>query len=156
MKNPWKIGLLILGIAVILWTAYAFTVPRLAMTWEKSNHFGGMFGGIGALFSGLALAGVVVAVLMQKEELELQRAELRKSVAAQTASSEALQGQMRLLAVSAQITAISALIISEGNRTAARNASVGSRGIGSFSPDDDAYREQIKILLRQLNPSSTE
>lgn len=87
-SNPWKIGFLILAIAVVLWVGYAVTVPRLFMSWEKSNQFGGMFGGIGALFSGLALAGVVVAVLMQKEELELQREELKKSVAAQTASSE--------------------------------------------------------------------
>ena len=94
--NPWKIGFLILAIAIVVWIAYAVTVPRLAGTWEKSNQFGGMFGGIGALFSGLALVGVVVAVLMQKEELELQWKELRKSVAAQTASSEALTKQLEL------------------------------------------------------------
>jgi hypothetical protein len=71
--NPWKVGFWILAIAVALWVGYAVTVPRLATDWGKANQFGGMLGGIGALFSGLALAGVVVAIILQKQELELQR-----------------------------------------------------------------------------------
>lgn len=115
--GPWRIGFLILAVAVILWIGYAVTVPRLAMSWEKSNQFGGMFGGIGALFSGLALAGVVVAVLMQKEELELQREELaatreelKRSTEAQTASSQALTIQVEVMQLTARLNALASLL----------------------------------------------
>jgi len=108
--SPWQIGFLILAIAVVLWVGYGLVVPRLFMDWQKSSQFGDMFGGIGALFSGLALSGVVVAILMQKEELELQRDELRRSVAAQTSSSESLGKQIDVMQLSAQLNALSALL----------------------------------------------
>lgn len=86
------------------------------MDWQKSSQFGDMFGGIGALFSGLALAGVVVAVLMQRDELELQREELvatreelKRSAEAQTASSQALSRQFEVMSISAQLTALDTL-----------------------------------------------
>jgi hypothetical protein len=114
--NPWRIGFIILGIAVAIWISYGLVVPRMLMDWQKSSQFGDMFGGIGALFSGLALAGVVVAVLMQKEELELQREELvatreelRRSAEAQTASSEALAKQINVMQLTARINALTAL-----------------------------------------------
>lgn len=39
--------------------------------------FGDMFGSINALFSGLALAGIILTILLQRKELKLQREELR-------------------------------------------------------------------------------
>ena len=39
--------------------------------------FGDMFGGVNALFSGLAFLGVIYAILLQRKELRLQRLELR-------------------------------------------------------------------------------
>lgn len=100
--NPWKIGFIILGIAVAIWIGYGLVVPRLFMDWQKSSQFGDMFGGIGALFSGLALAGVVVAIKMQKEELE-------RSTKAQTASSEALTKQIEVMSITAQLAALDTL-----------------------------------------------
>lgn len=38
--------------------------------------FGDMFGSINALFSGLALAGIIITILLQQKELRLQRQEL--------------------------------------------------------------------------------
>jgi len=38
--------------------------------------FGDKFGAVNALFSGLAFAGVIYAILLQRKELELQRYEL--------------------------------------------------------------------------------
>lgn len=42
----------------------------------KRGTFGDMFGSINALFSGLAFAGVIYAIFLQKDELSLQRREL--------------------------------------------------------------------------------
>jgi len=41
--------------------------------------FGDMFGAVNAIFSGLAFAGLIFTILLQKEELELQRIELTET-----------------------------------------------------------------------------
>jgi hypothetical protein len=41
--------------------------------------FGDMFGSINALFSGLALAGIILTILLQRKELKLQREELQET-----------------------------------------------------------------------------
>lgn len=38
--------------------------------------FGDSFGALNALFSGLAFAGLIVTLIMQKDELSMQREEL--------------------------------------------------------------------------------
>jgi hypothetical protein len=58
---------------------------------QKSALIGDSFGGINSLFSGLAFGGIIVTLILQKQELKLQReelsltrSELRKSADAQT------------------------------------------------------------------------
>lgn len=46
---------------------------------DNPSEFGDQFGGVNALFSGLAFAGVIYAILLQKEELVLQRFELQQT-----------------------------------------------------------------------------
>jgi hypothetical protein len=47
--------------------------------WNKRGTFGDMFGGVNALFSGLAFAGVIYAIFLQRKELFLQRRELEQT-----------------------------------------------------------------------------
>ena len=64
---------------------------------EKRGQLGDMFGFIGALFSGLAFAGLIVTMLQQREDLQNQKDEIqlqRKDLEAQTA---ALQLQKKKL-----------------------------------------------------------
>jgi hypothetical protein len=44
--------------------------------WAHRGQYGDMFGSVNALFSGLAFAGIIITILLQSEELALQRAEL--------------------------------------------------------------------------------
>ena len=46
---------------------------------KEPGQFGDMFGAVNALFSGLAFAGVVIAILLQRQELKLQRKELKQT-----------------------------------------------------------------------------
>jgi len=69
--------------------------------WPEREAFGGMFGATASLFSGLALAGVVYAILLQRQELALQRqeleltrTELERSANAQEESARLLQRQL--------------------------------------------------------------
>jgi hypothetical protein len=48
----------------------------LIATPTGAGTFGDMFGSVNALFSGLAFAGVILAIFMQRDELSLQRQEL--------------------------------------------------------------------------------
>jgi len=57
------------------------------------GEFGDKFGGINALFSGLAFAGVIIAIVLQSKELELQRKELRLTRDVLDEQKEALEEQ---------------------------------------------------------------
>lgn len=68
----------VLIVAFILATMY-WTYRQLIVWYPEPGsaaEFGDMFGWVNALFSGLALAGVILAVLFQTHELRLQRREL--------------------------------------------------------------------------------
>ena len=90
-------------LVVFLMTRY-FGVPSGAGT------YGDMFGAINALFSGLAFAGVIVAIFLQRKELELQREELTatREELAKTARANREQAEIQNLA--AQIAGLNSLI----------------------------------------------
>ena len=78
------------------------------------------FGSVNALFSGLAFAGLIYAIHLQRKELSLQRAELRlqreemaasrgelaAQVTAQNCLARATIGQIRVAAAQARIEAM--------------------------------------------------
>jgi hypothetical protein len=67
------VGLLVCG----LWFYTKITLQVLDPS--DRGTFADMFGSVNALFSGLAFAGVIYAILLQREELGLQREELIKT-----------------------------------------------------------------------------
>lgn len=75
----WKLILLF----VILWLGLPFLVSiifRDIEEWSKIyGPFGDSFETVNALFSGLALAGVIYAILLQRQDLEIQSKELKLS-----------------------------------------------------------------------------
>lgn len=46
---------------------------------ENRGQFGDMFGAVNALFSGLAFAGLIITLILQRQELSLQREELEQT-----------------------------------------------------------------------------
>ena len=75
-KSFLRIGIVSFLAVIILWLASWFLVPHYLPVWSDRGAFGDMFGVVNALFSGLAFAGILIALYMQKHELELQRKEL--------------------------------------------------------------------------------
>jgi hypothetical protein len=61
---------------LILTFIFPFIVNYFFSDWSQSGTFGDTFGALNALFSGLALAGVIVTILIQRTELKNQRIEL--------------------------------------------------------------------------------
>jgi hypothetical protein len=93
---PWHVYALFLGVAA-LWAATPVIMVLTIDGMEERGQAGDLFGTINALFSGLAFAGVIVAILLQREELALQRLELKftrdelkRSATAQEKSEAAL------------------------------------------------------------------
>lgn len=63
-------------IVLILW---GLNFLALLLSNNDRGVFGDMFGGVNALFSGLAFAGIIITIYMQKKELSLQREELKET-----------------------------------------------------------------------------
>ena len=84
---------------------------------QNRGTFGDMFGAVNALFSGLAFAGIIYTILLQRRELELQReelqatrAELSRSASAQEKSEQALQAQVEATDYGRRLTAVNHML----------------------------------------------
>src|SRR5262245_56556698 len=86
---------------VFFWLAPTIFVVWLAsayiMAWiypepmDNRGIAGDQFGAVNALFSGLAFAGLITTLLLQRKELELQREELRMTRAEHREAKEQLK-----------------------------------------------------------------
>lgn len=81
---------------VALGFSIAYLVVTIAVWWfggsEAFAQIGDAHGFLNALFSGLALAGVIVALMMQTEELRIARLERQESLQTQREIAELQQG----------------------------------------------------------------
>jgi hypothetical protein len=108
-------SLLLISIAVVLiQVLVGILVYLLLPNWSDRANFGDMFGAVSTLFSGLAFAGVIYAIFLQRRELELQRyelemtrEELKRSAQAQEKSEVALREQAEAMVLTAQINSMS-------------------------------------------------
>ena len=67
------------GIGVLIVWAATFLLYYFIDDEAKQGQFGDMFGAANALFSGLAFAGLIITLIQQREELSLQRNELKQT-----------------------------------------------------------------------------
>jgi hypothetical protein len=88
-RNAWSI----VAIVIFMWAASG----ALLYGMNDRGTFGDMFGAINALFSGLAFAGVIYAILLQRIELRLQRNELSLTRQELAGQREQLQAQNETL-----------------------------------------------------------
>lgn len=110
---PFVIGSVII---LILWGVSIFILKNIFgdVRNEQAAWFGDSFGGINSLFSGLAFAGIIYTILLQRKELQLQRQELKetrqelkRSADAQEKSEEAFKKQIQLMNYTAQLNGMS-------------------------------------------------
>lgn len=73
---PWPWLMAISVFVIVVWFATWFLTWRFIPLAERSS-FGEMFGSVNALFSGLAMGGIIVAIFLQKKDLALQKEELK-------------------------------------------------------------------------------
>jgi len=77
----WLPLIILFFVIIFIWVLSWFLILNSSYLdgWEQRASFGDMFGAINALFSGLAFAGVIYAIFLQRKELYLQRKELEQT-----------------------------------------------------------------------------
>lgn len=77
---PFRIPLFLwIGVVLLIWLASAALIFYSFQTWPERGQFGDLFGAVNSLFSGLAFAGVVIALLLQNHGLQHQLDEVSKA-----------------------------------------------------------------------------
>jgi hypothetical protein len=130
------IGLMVLG---------GYLEIRFLKDWQDRSHFGEMFGSLHTLFSGLAFAGVIYTILLQRHELELQRGEVRRSAAAQAKSE-------RIMALTAKLSALNSLVEATSRKLVdMKGRRDPAEYIGPVNIELEAYLRQVKSSLDEMN-----
>jgi hypothetical protein len=96
-------------VVLLLQGLYGVLVFRWFGEMDTRGQFGDIFGGVNAFFTGLAFAGVIYTIFLQRKELELQRDELHRS-------ADALSEQVERLKEAAELSAISTLVDTYGTQ----------------------------------------
>ena len=94
----------------VVWFVSFFVVKGLFGTPDSPGTFGDSFGAINALFSGLAFLGVIVAIVLQRQELIEQRKEIRVSRVAKEESAKALQQTLEDAKIKTELESLNLLI----------------------------------------------
>lgn len=151
-----KITISILAV-VSVFLVYSFAVRIFLPEWAESGQFGDMFGGLNALFSGLAFLGVIYAIFLQREELglqrkelELTREELKRTAEAQEKSEKALSKQAASLKVTAKLNGLSAILQHYNTLIELTNSAkygINTAEFNARKQDADRVIEQVKQLI---------
>ncbi|WP_156388166.1 hypothetical protein [Pseudomonas sp. Leaf434] len=98
------------GVAA-LWACCTLVIYLLLPDWQARGTVGDSFGAVNALFSGLAFAGVIYALNLQRRELTYQREEMLATRAVSEAQLAEMKISRELLAQPLPIPKITALKI---------------------------------------------
>ena len=96
-KVSWLPLWLTFSVITFLWGISIIVLCWLFPIIGIRGQFGDSFGAINSLFAGLAFAGVIFAIILQKKELELQRQELKETRDEIRGQKEQLQAQDQTL-----------------------------------------------------------
>lgn len=93
MRQIVLLSVLFILIVVVLWSGSWILIATRLSDWNERSAFGGMFGAIGALFSGLAFAGLIVTIIFQAKQLALQQQQIKDAREELKAQNEVLKQQ---------------------------------------------------------------
>lgn len=124
---------------------------------DDKSAFGEMFGSVNALFSGLALTGIILTILLQRKELSLQRQELKytreelaRTAKAQENSEKALNRQAENLKISAKLSALNTLVnfYSELEKNVRQGLTSSHVGLAEIIERKNRYVSRIEEILQ--------
>jgi len=93
-------------LAILITILYGLVVINMTIGEnDERGTFGDMFGALNSIFSGLTIAGIIITILIQKQELNLTREELIRSANAQEQTQKALFDQLKSMQTTTRINA---------------------------------------------------
>ena len=102
----WMLAVAVLFVVILYFSLSYWLIPNL----ESRGQFGDSFGAVNALFSGLAFAGLIYALYLQRTELQLQRDELRLTREELSAQSVAQREHANTARDAAAINALAVIL----------------------------------------------
>jgi len=137
---------------IISWFATYYNLKDYSA--ECRGTFGDMFGGINALFSGLAFCGIIITILLQSSELKMQRQEIQenrkelvRTTKVQEQQSISLNRQAENLKISAKLSALNTLVNYYTEKAKIDQNEPKGMGIG-FRKNDDNFKKAEKYLAQ--------
>lgn len=116
MKRSWWVPVPFV-VVIILCFAYPYVLQHWHSDIASRGQIGDSYGGLNTLFSGLAFSAFIIALFLQKKDLELQREELqgtkeelKRTADIQEKNMQIMLEQMRLSAKTAKIQTLNTLI----------------------------------------------
>jgi hypothetical protein len=144
-------------VVFIIWLISLVVVFTGMKDWNDRGNLGDSFGGINALFSGFAFAGIIYTILLQKKELTLQRkeledtrVELRRTADAQERSERAFQKQVEVMNLSARLNALNSAVEYYNSKATARLAKGNKVGASVYDSKANELLKEIDSILEQL------
>lgn len=112
--SAWAVFGAMAAVVVMLMVLGWFLVWSLVPPGEWGT-FGDVYGAVvGTLFAGLAFAGLILTVHLQRRELAETREELKRTADAQVEAHRALATQAEMMRMAAEANAVSALLNTAG------------------------------------------
>lgn len=161
-----KILILISAMVILIQVVVGYIVYLKFANWNERADFGEMFGAVNTLFSGLAFAGVIYAIFLQRRELELQRyelemtrEELRRTADAQEKSEKVLVEQAGALMLTARLNALNTLVQAYDQRLERQKFSnttfiLNEKGYQAEIKKLDEYVEKLEKLSNEMEQTS--
>lgn len=84
---------------VLLYSASWFFIDKTFVNSDERGQFGDQFGAVNALFSGLAFAGLIFTIILQKKELALQHEELTETRSELKGQKEQMEEQNKTMKI---------------------------------------------------------
>jgi hypothetical protein len=143
-------ALIAAAFVILFWVLYPGFING---TPEERGQFGDTYGGLNALFSGLAFALLIYTVILQGQELALQREELRmtreelkRTALANEEAAKAMNKQAKAQLLAAQISAVGSKLMSLQTRAASFS---GNEGQVFFGDALHSTSTKLKELLEE-------
>jgi len=163
---PVWIWFLLTAVAVFLiQTGYWYALTKRIALWPDRSAFGDMFGALNTAFSGLAFAGVIYAIVLQRRELQLQRRELilqrreleltreelQRSASAQEKSEKALKDQVEELIHQRRLSILPGFIVyQEYYNTPVTIKNIGSGVALNIEINLTSYNKEPLVTVSKL------
>lgn len=145
---------MLFAIVLIFWLLSIFFIFWLFSDSSQRGEFGDMFGAINSLFSGLALAGIIYTVLLQREELNETRQELKITIESQKKSEEFLSKQIITLEKTAKINGLSTIINHYGKLAEIDKKDTFTRTSNIRIAEN--YKKELEKILPEITSTSTD